>query len=1168
MFSIQTRLYLTLLALGAYSQIAQALLIRESLVVFYGNEISLGAFFGSWLFWIAIGSTSVVLLRERAWAQNPLPLLRVLILALPFLLALQIIATRLARLFLDVSSTEFMPLGELFFSILIITLPSSLTLGFAFPLACKALGNGDTVKNVSYLYIFEALGALLGGILFTFVFIEWLGVWRTLGIVAVLLAFTVQRKFAAFFVGTIGLVLAATPMGRLANDYMETLRFSTLQPGLELVDAVETRYGHVAVARLGDQFSVVTDGRIVDSFPAPKQAEQEAAFFYSQSNGAKRILLFGGLAGGLAEELLRYPVERLDVIEEDERAFERIRPHLTPINDPRLLVHFEDGRRFVNRLEDERYDLVLVLTADPSSAHNNRYFTHEFYQRIRQAMSAQAVLCTQVSSASNYLGRDVKSYSGSVFRTLSETFSFIAIAPGDSHVYCASSTLGQVSESADVLKQRYLNTRLDEHRFPAESFYSLLPTERIAFVRKQLEDGDLNTDAKPVTYYLNMVLWGKFSASEFVDWLETLRRMGFWPYIVPLMVFVALLLLRAALEGFQRPRLRRQSAIFALFVLGLIAMAVQLALLFSYQASMGFVFGRIALLNGIFMTGLALGAGGIGQGLTRIQRPALALVGLMAVVTGGLVALPSLLAALSGLDSLWLEGVYLLLALSVGVLTGVGFPLGVHLAHAEDVLRTSGFVEAADHVGGALGGLLTGALLVPILGIADTCYLLALFAFISLIPVLYADKAPSSIPLVQRRGYRAFPFPLLSWGLAFCVITVFVLARGAEEGPTVRFSEATLSDVSQSSTFEFREQPMPHYLGSVTVSLASMTVAADVRGYAGPINLLVSVDEAGILRGVRYVESDETPAYIADMDKWLAALSGRDISNPLTLDEVDSLSGATISSRAALESINRAVQAGGEVAFGKSFAPVERGKGMGWLNRDFLIMLALLIVFFPVYRSGRDGIRLLYQGAVLIVLGFWFNALVTEIDLVNISIGHLPSSPQRYLMIGFVIFTALFLGQAYCGYVCPFGALQEFISRLGRFFYLRSYAARSLETRMRYVKFVLLAFMVVAFWLTEDLLWVSFNPMQHFFSGHLNDWMIAIMLMSLVGALFYYRFWCRYFCPFGAFVALSNKLAFLKRFAPRRRFERCDLGVRDEYDVDCIHCQRCVTGKDFGVRGR
>ncbi|MEN8220088.1 MAG: 4Fe-4S binding protein [Pseudomonadota bacterium] len=251
--------------------------------------------------------------------------------------------------------------------------------------------------------------------------------------------------------------------------------------------------------------------------------------------------------------------------------------------------------------------------------------------------------------------------------------------------------------------------------------------------------------------------------------------------------------------------------------------------------------------------------------------------------------------------------------------------------------------------------------------------------------------------------------------------------------------------------------------------------------------VLVLTADPSSAQGVRYVESDETPAYIADMDKWLGALRGQVV--PLRLDEIDSLSGATISSRAALESVNRAALAGGEVAFGKSFGGRGMGTGLGWLNRDFLILLVLLIVFFPVYRSGRDGIRLLYQAAVLIVLGFWFNALVTEVDLVNISIGHLPSNPLRYLMIGFVVFTGLFLGQAYCGYVCPFGALQEFISSLGRFFYLRSYAARALDIRMRYVKFVLLAFMLVAFWLTEDLLWVSFNPMQYFFSGLFSGWL-------------------------------------------------------------------------------
>jgi hypothetical protein len=74
--------------------------------------------------------------------------------------------------------------------------------------------------------------------------------------------------------------------------------------------------------------------------------------------------------------------------------------------------------------------------------------------------------------------------------------------------------------------------------------------------------------------------------------------------------------------------------------------------------------------------------------------------------------------------------------------------------------------------------------------------------------------------------------------------------------------------------------------------------------------------------------------------------------------------------------------------------------------------------------------------------------------------------------------------------------------------------------------------------------------------------------VSLAGALFYFRFWCRYFCPFGAFLALSNKLALLQRLAPRRRFEHCDLGVREEYDIDCIRCNRCLTGRDTGVQRR
>ncbi len=155
--------------------------------------------------------------------------------------------------------------------------------------------------------------------------------------------------------------------------------------------------------------------------------------------------------------------------------------------------------------------------------------------------------------------------------------------------------------------------------------------------------------------------------------------------------------------------------------------------------------------------------------------------------------------------------------------------------------------EAADDLSGALGGLVTDALLVPILAIKDTSYLLALFAIIAVLPLLHAHFAPTALPALQARGCHSFPWPGLPWGLAFLVISIGVLsflARAAVPGPAVEFTDRVLREVSGSQQFELREMPVPHYLGSgsaaaeaaaatETLSPASVTVAADARGYGG-----------------------------------------------------------------------------------------------------------------------------------------------------------------------------------------------------------------------------------------------------------------------------------------------------------------------------------------------
>lgn len=1202
---LRRRLFAAILILGAYAQILQAMLIREGLVVFYGNEASLGAFYGSWLFWLAAGSLAAIGLRRRRWVREPLPSLRRLLLLMPFVLALQVLALRSVRQFLSVSSSELVPLGDLFFSLFLVVIPSGLLLGIAFPLGCKALRDaeaneriGTAVRLISRLYVADALGALAGGVLFSFVLLRWLGVTETLGLLAVALSLSawslygkpVWRGWGALALGAAGLALALGPAAPKLDRALEELRFSGVQPGLELVDAVETRYGHVAVARLGEQISVVADGQIRESFPLPREVEREAAFFSAQAGGPERILLFGGFAGGLPAELLRYPAEWIDVVEDDRRAFERVRSFLTAesraaLENPRMSLHFEDGRRYVNRSrEGAGYGLVLVLSAAPTSAYSNRYFTLEFYRRVRDLMSPDGVFCTRVSGASHYLGREVGSYTGSVYRTLGEVFPHVAIAPGDVQVFCASRAPGRVSEEPVELERRYLALPLAEHRFPAASFYSLLPAEEIAYIRDRLEEsqGEINTDERPVTYYLNMVLWGKLSASGFVDWLERVRGMGPWPYLLPPLLIVALWLLRAGMEGFQRPALQRRGATFVLILLGAIAMAVQLAVLFAYQSQVGFMFERIALLNGLFMTGLACGAGA-GRWLAGRARPLAALVLVMFSVAAGVTMLPYFLGALGGAPPIWQEAGYPGLAFLAGLLTGTGFPLSVHLAQRDlgEVLWSGGIAQAADNFGGALGGLVTGALMVPLLGVGQTCRVLAVLALIALVPLLFARLAPNIVARSGERGVPSFPWPGFGWLLIFAVLLVYgwhLLERETGPGPRLLFDDAVLAQVSGSDRFEPLAEPFPHYLGfrtasgeSETVSLSSMAAAPEVKGYAGPINLLLSVDRDGMLRGLRYLESDETPTYIGGIDDWLDTLVGTDLAaGPLSLDRVDALSGATVSSKAVLMAVNRSARRATEGAFGKQM-PVPATEPGGPLDLAFWTTLALLLVFFPVYLSGCERARLGLQVAAIGVLGIWLNTPITEIDLVNLSLGHAaPASenPQRWLLIGFVALSALLFGQVWCGYLCPFGALQELVSRAGRLLGLRSYPDRRLDQRVRWLKFLLLALVLIAVWVSGEPTWASFDPMQHVFGGKLGGWMLGLAVLAVAGSLFYVRFWCRYFCPMGAFLALGNKIALLQGLAPKRRFEHCDLGVRGEFNLDCIRCGRCISGDDTRIRHR
>jgi spermidine synthase/uncharacterized protein with FMN-binding domain len=1181
--------------LGLASLTGQILLLREILVIFHGTEISLGIFFGSWLLGIGIGASLGARLM-RAAATRAHELFAHALAALGLSLLFQIVLIRFGPWLMGASPAELTPLHGVLAAVPAGTLTTSLLTGFLFPVGCRCL-EGAGGRSIGHLYAFEGLGGLLGGIAFTFVFARFMEPLRTAAILAAALAvgaltYGVRRGIRASLItaGTLLLVSGAilTPTGKPLLDWTVQVRWKALHPGLELLESKPTPYQQVEIASLGKQLSLFGNGKIVASFPDPFTANRAAALVMVQKPDARRILLIGGGIGSVVRSFLDYPIERLDVVEPDPWALEIARARMPPeeahaLQDPHVRIVVGDGRFYVNRLPERTYDVIFCDVPDPVSSFWNRYYTEEFFHAASRALTSGGVLATRVTSSENFWGSEVASYAGSIYHTLLKVFPIVQGTPGDETVLFACKAPGIVSLRPEVLKKRF--KKIAVTAFDPAGFDTLLPPKRTAFVEKELKRSPvlINTDFNPISASLAMVLWGRFSGTSYLELLNTVRRAGLTFFLIPIVFFVLARVSFRARWGPREGKEARFQSLLAMAAIGAGAMGIQIVLIYSYQSLFGYVFERIGLLAAIFMAGLVLGGFGGSElaGHSRSKSSLIvAMLGLLALLC---LAAPPGLKLLANRGPREIETIVFAMVLASGVLTGLAFPLVAarHLDLSGDAGVTSGWTDAADHFGAAAGAMVTGTLLVPLLGIEKACMVLAAVLAVPAIlmgaEILFARLDPALV-IFRHRSRPSFPYVRLSWLLTFAVAGaytwhLFIGPPGSE--PLVKFPSEILKQVSGSDSFIFKGTPVPHYVGKSasqqgsTVSLSTMAAGAKARGYGGPINLLVSVSDRGIIQGVEVVESHETPAYMRGIDQWLARFRGLSIAKPLR-GQVDTITGATISSRAIMRSIEITGQRVCGPLLGLSYT-AERvsPKQAAWdAIGDIRLWAVICLMAFFVYafHSRSRWKRTACLVAALAILGVYLNAPFTSLDASELIQGRIPAAGtiwRNVLLIGVVLVSVLW-GQAFCGFLCPFGALQELLSVRS----LRARASKKVEQAGRYLKFVVLALLACLFLITSDTIWLTFTPLQHFFGhstadfflGRMDAWALALCVAALVASVFYFRFWCRYLCPAGAVLALFNKVALLAKSAPRPIPGKCDLGVTSPDDVDCIKCHRCLHG--------
>ncbi|MFC1509576.1 hypothetical protein ACFL60_07830, partial [Candidatus Omnitrophota bacterium] len=149
--------------------IGQIIIIRELIVIFYGNELSLGVTLASWLFWISSGSFLASRLVSRLkLGEKALSNIHVISF---ILLPLNIILIRNIKSILNIPAGKIIGLMPMLGSSFLSLAPICLLFGFTFTLISKLSSEKTELpsREIGNVYMIEGLGAAIGGLFFSFI---------------------------------------------------------------------------------------------------------------------------------------------------------------------------------------------------------------------------------------------------------------------------------------------------------------------------------------------------------------------------------------------------------------------------------------------------------------------------------------------------------------------------------------------------------------------------------------------------------------------------------------------------------------------------------------------------------------------------------------------------------------------------------------------------------------------------------------------------------------------------------------------------------------------------------------------------------------------------------------------------------------------------------------
>ena len=190
-----------------------------------------------------------------------------------------------------------------------------------------------------------------------------------------------------------------------------------------------------------------------------------------------------------------------------------------------------------------------------------------------------------------------------------------------------------------------------------------------------------------------------------------------------------------------------------------------------------------------------------------------------------------------------------------------------------------------------------------------------------------------------------------------------------------------------------------------------------------------------------------------------------------------------------------------------------------------------------------------------------------------------------FYVIGIILLFGMFLGRVICGFLCPFGLIQELLHKIP----VKKLNKNKITQKLTCIKYVILGIFVVMIPLffglrkqplpafckyicpagtLEGALMLMLHPDNadlRSLTGGIFYWKLAVLIAMVISCVFIFRAFCRFICPLGAIYSLFSKIALLGVRVDMNRcnncgacVKTCQMDIKRVGDRECIQCGECI----------